>query len=467
MLANPDDLDYPLPRVPNAIPEDADDVVDLVNGVYDDESETYEPLINFLQTHLSAKRTDSFPGVHIWPTHTTGKRSMLGGRKPDFTITVGGTSHPDPHSIILIWEAKAVTDPISKASCGQLYTYIKLLSERQRNRQVFVGVLSNLTDSIVVVMTREGSRLRCRPYLPAKLGHVTSYLRDVVLKDDAQLPYVPAFSFDLGEIKARLGNPALRDIALFATPKNLHSTFAVNRWVNPKFIAKENKVIVVKRRVTGNDARPERPVTQEITMLRLIDDLNGHQNIAQLVFSCNTTDEFGMLPYGVPVKPGSDMMPWPTILVNILDGLQWLHDRDIIHRDLRWDNIIWNTDHAVIIDFGEAIHLSAVPQQPQFYAGGFVCVPRALIGRFDAEYVPRAQDDCFAFVQLVLTLLWPERWSALCSANLAVRNSYEAVRVEAFWRKLETTPLWMPYVDAAERRNYKALAGMVDLCAYC
>lgn len=467
MLANPNELEYPLPTLPDPIPEDADDVVDLVNGVYEDEPDTYGPLLDFLQKHLYAKRTDSFPGVQVWPTHTTGKRSMLGGRKPDFTITVGGTSHPDPHSIILIWEAKAVTDTISKGSCGQLYTYIKLLSERQRHRNVFVGVLSNLTDSIVVVMTRDGNRLRCRPYLPAKLGHVITYLRDVVLKNDAHHPYIPAFSIDLGDIKARLGNPAMRDIAVFATPKAVHTTFAVNRWVNPKFTAKASKVIVVKRRVSENDTRPERPVTQEIAILRLIATLNGHRNIAQLVFSCNSTEEFGMLPYGIPIKPGSDVMPWPTILVDILHGLEWLHDRDIIHRDLRWDNIIWDTDHAVIIDFGEAIHLAAVQQEPQFYAGGFVCVPRALIGRFDAEYVPRAQDDCFAFVQLVLTLLWPERWSALCSANVAVRNSYEAVRVTAFWKKLETTALWMPYVEAAESRDYKKLAGMVDFCAYC
>lgn len=79
LRANPNELDYPLPILPNAIPEDADDVVDLVNGLYDDEPDTCAPLIAFLQKHLSAQRTDTFPGVQVWRTHTTGKRSILGG----------------------------------------------------------------------------------------------------------------------------------------------------------------------------------------------------------------------------------------------------------------------------------------------------------------------------------------------------------------------------------------------------
>lgn len=467
LIANPDELDYPLPILPHAIPEDSEDIVDLVNGEYDTESDTYDPLLDCLQAHLSADRTDSFPGARVWATHTKGKRAMLGGRKPDFTITVGGISEPDPHSIIVIWEAKGITDDITKGSCGQLYTYIKLLSERQRQRQVFVGVISNLKNSIVVTIKRDGNRLHCRPYLPAKLGHVITYLRDVVLKNDAHHPYIPAFSIELGDIKARLGNPALRDIALFSTPKAIHTTFTIGRWVNPEFDPKENKLIVVKRRVACNDTRPERPVEQEISMLRLIYSLGGHTSIAHLVFSCDTTDEFGMIPYGVPIKPGSDVMSWPTILENILDGLHWLHDHDIIHRDLRWDNIIWCTDHAVIIDYGEALHLATAMQEPQLYSGGYACVPRALIGRFNVAYVPRAQDDCFAFVQLVLTLLWPAQWGALRSANLAVHNSYEALRVEAFWRQLETTELWKPYMMAAENKDYKKLAEMVNFCAYC
>lgn len=441
--------------------------MNLVNGEYDDETDTYHPLFECLKKYLSAPRTDTFPGARVWATHITGERAILGGWKSDFTITVGDVSQPDSHSIVLVWEAKAVTDEISKDSCGQLYTYIKLLRERQPQRQVFVGVISNLQDSIVMAISCDGNRLHCRPYLPAKFGHVLTYLREAVLRNDAHHPYIPAFSIELGDMRVKLGNPAIRNIALFGTPRAIHTTFAVGRWVNPEFSVKENNVIVVKRRVPGNNIRPERPVLQEIIMLRLINSLGGSPNIAQLVYSSNTNDEFGMVPYGVPINPCSDLMPWPTILVNILDGLEWLHTHDIVHRDLRWDNIIWNTDHAVIINFGKALHLTTAPQEPQHHYSRYACVPRALLGHFDMTYVPRAQDDCFAFVQLVLTLLWPARWGALRAGMLKVPNSHEALRVESFWKQLETTKMWIPYMKAAEERNYKKLAGMIDLCVYC
>lgn len=67
-------------------------------------------------------------------------------------------------------------------------------------------------------------------------------------KDYAYYPYIPFFSFDLGELKAYFSNPALRDIAAFATPKGVLTTSVVNCCLNPKWTAREDKV-VLKRRV--------------------------------------------------------------------------------------------------------------------------------------------------------------------------------------------------------------------------
>lgn len=61
-----------------------------------------------------------------------------------------------------------------------------------------------------------------------------------------------------------------------------------------------------------------------------------------------------------------------------------------------------------------------------------------LIGNMQQKYIPRAAADLMAFVQMLNMLLWPGPWQEVASPKVAEPNSYEALKLEAFWTKLET-----------------------------
>lgn len=122
------------------------------------------------------------------------------------------------------------------------------------------------------------------------------------------------------------------------------ATFSVNCWINPdiEIATESSKTMLVKRTL---QTRPARHVNNEIEILRLIYCRPDIPNtLPTLLFHSDAFNEFGIIPCGYCPKPGNQMIPWVIVLTNILDALQWLHKHNIIHRDVRWDNVIWNID---------------------------------------------------------------------------------------------------------------------------
>lgn len=461
-----------LPLPPNQINESA--VSSVLNQDYGTEAETYPPLLKCLRKHLQKGRTKSAVGAKVWETHGKGLES-LEGRKPDFSITTGGLKMFDPYSIIAIWEAKAYKNDLNKDGLGQLYSYLKLLSVTQPDRLKFVGVLSNLRQNQVVTLTKIPAKTKdtapefiCKSYRPIELGAVITYLRDSILPDPEFHPHVTSFSYDLGDITRRLGNPAFNLVAAFEVPKRFTRAFGKDRWINPSVKGRSStfETMVVKRSLPAINDRAERPVESEIDILRFIQDQDGHPNLPEIIFH-NTlnNNEFGIRPFGAPIKPGVSTMSWDIIIMDVLNALEWLHKHEIIHRDVRWDNVIWDTNHAVLIDLGAAVQLTD-DDTMYGYSGGYICCPRRLIGNMQQKYIPCAADDLMAFVQMFNMLLWPGPWQGVASPKVAEPNSYEALKLEAFWTKLETSPQWKPYVKAAQEKAYKKLAKLKDWCMY-
>lgn len=47
------------------------------------------------------------------------------------------------------------------------------------------------------------------------------------------------------------------------------------------------------------------------------------------------------------------------ILSNILDALDYVHSLNIIHRDVKLENVMISSERVYLIDFGSAIHVNA------------------------------------------------------------------------------------------------------------
>lgn len=131
-----------------------------------------------------------------------------------------------------------------------------------------------------------------------------------------------------------------------------------------------------------------------------------------------------MRPFGVPIKPSVGALRWDSIM-DVLNALEWLQDHQIIHHDIRWDNVILDTNRAVFNDHGAAVQFTD-DDTKYGYPGVYICCPRRLIRNMQQKYIPRAADNLMAFVHMFKMLLWPGPWQGVTTPKVAVPNSYEA-----------------------------------------
>lgn len=460
---NPGRQDLEIPALPEGTLIEDLEIRDLQNGNYTRESDMYKLFFSHAQKYLNMDRSECYPGSKVWDTHHS---KNLNGYSPDFTITVANTSSPDSYSIIALWEVKlGVLDNDAK---GQMYDYLKIVSSKQLQRQRFVGVLSNFHENIVITLTRANpdDKLETSSYKSMTTEYAISYLREETLKNTQHHPPIPAFSIELGEMQRRLGNQAFSEVAVFVTPRNLRK-FANGRWVSPLATDGDGKrTIVVKRTVPARGSTGPRHVRSEIEILQLIQQLGGHKNLPQLFYYSLDYQEFGIEPLGYPLKPGETFVHWRHVLTDVLSALRWLHSKHIIHRDVRWDNIIWERNRAVLLDLGAAVHCSQSQPTAYQYNGGYICCPPRLLGHFDDMYFPYAGDDCYAFVLLVNMLCWPERWKDLQTDHIASPYSTVTQKLMDFWADASASSVWGKYVTAAEAVDYNNLEEMLELCLY-
>jgi len=111
----------------------------------------------------------------------------------------------------------------------------------------------------------------------------------------------------------------------------------------------------------GSDIDPEEQphnttaVSDEIKILAHIHSLGGHDSFPHLLYHTAVYRELTTSPVGHPVSSKSKVSDVKAVLFDVLDALIWLHANDIIHRDVRWENIviIHTSDPTVTLSLGE------------------------------------------------------------------------------------------------------------------
>lgn len=472
VMADPNNLfDHVLPLIDYPIVDE--EIDDLAVTNFAKEPEMYDRVHACLASHLTRKADKQSPGSEVFDTHAV---EVISGLKPDMSITTKSHASANVFNLIAVVELKV--GPLSKDSFGQLYNYLKGIKQAQPNRRIIIGLLSNLVENqFLVLECYSGQRTRCICYQSVALHIAISYLSEVVISNPQYHPQASVFAADLGPLKGQLGNPAFSVLGVFDVPENITmAPFRKHRWVNQSFKRPHGIVQMVVKRTTPAvwgmtcPSRAPRSVRNEIDILRRIQDTKktndlACKNLPTMIYHTNDLNEFGMLPRGHPILVSDGGMDWKKVLIDVLDALKWLHDRHIVHRDVRLDNIVWDITHAVLIDFGTAIDISA-KQTPVDYHGGYVCCPPDVIGKFNNLYVPAPSDDCLSVVLLVNSVLFPARWETFRSVELEKPGSPETHDLGNFWKKLQTSVVWKPFFDAACRADYSGLKGMVELFVY-
>ncbi|KAF8241202.1 hypothetical protein K440DRAFT_26246 [Wilcoxina mikolae CBS 423.85] len=347
-------------------------------------------------------------------------------------------------------ELKGPGVKIDRDALGQGIDYLYRVAHAQPSRQKITIMISNIADNEFICMEkRDSGDYAVTHYGPAPFEQAVGFL-DWNLRDPEQQPEDPQFFKSLGPLERPLGNTSTSTVAEFTIRRLPDDLIPVGITDLPAHVAVKHS--------------RGRAFDTEITILKQILQAGGHRGFPTLIFHSLDKMEFGITPVGIPADPAAIITSQSisrSVLTHILDAITWLHSQGIIHRDIRWDNIVLYADHPLLIDFGVSICIPT--PSPVKYYGGYICCPPRLLDNIRQHYHPTRADDYHAYVLLANALLFPCSTVGFVSHNIEDRNSSEAVRLRELWEDLRTSSVWAPFVHAAVGEDVLALRNVQEL----
>jgi hypothetical protein len=426
----------------------------------------YADIIKAIEKGLYEEET----GIFVVDTHSKG----------EFHADISVAHQQDdrlPYCLRYFIELKIRKSKLNTAeNCGQILDYFNSVHERQPYRSEFVAILSNFESSWVFIARYDHQN----NVTISERG--ADHLADAVIFADRLSN--SQYSTRIPELDSRLGS----QYSILAVS---HHHFLLS--LQPKPSLTESSKTVAHTRVTRSEVRSSSPkddswrnpsrhpkgcfvlkivhgqtsVANEIAVLKRLRDADC-PHLPEIVWTPSGDRELGIVPVGKPIKFREGQTTSRIIVHCLIDGLKFLHELGIVHRDIRPSNLILDhtkpTVNVVIIDYETAVVVDEVSQGVEYH-GGFISWPKRLIENNTVQYVPKPEDDLFASILLVLHMLFPLHFDAFRASRIGVGGppSSETLELMKLWGDIEKSRIWEPFVKAAKTRDYELLKGMADV----
>lgn len=394
-------------------------------------------------------------------------------QRKDFPADISVASYEDarlPYCARYFLEFKLPNVEVrTPENCGQMLDYFKILREKQPHRSHFVGILSNYSSSwfYSAVFDENGPHIEEHPCSSLADAIIFaekspgSNLRATIPSLDKALD--PKFSvLSLGK------HYFLLSVKKRTPPADTQHQTAQNtsKWFPPVRYTDQKNQFVLK--VTHDESS----LANEIATLKKLRDAKS-PHIPELVWT-RGSEELGIVPLGDPIVPGDLATILRKVVRGMIDGLRYLHNRGIIHRDIRLSNLILKRErknsnievNVVIIDYETAFdsggdHFTGKVD----YSGGYICWPRRLLQSAEQTYIPKPADDLFACILVVLHLLFPRRFDEFNASNIRPNDvvNNETSKVLQMWRDIESSKIWGKFYQAASDEDYDTLLELSEV----
>ena len=335
-------------------------VAQLASRTFAKERQMYNP--------VGALLAAVFPDFQVSDTHAD---TYLDARAPDITISRAGVQNIHTIYVHTVIELERTDENIDSAMLGQGLDQLCRLARHQPWRTQSTMLATNLSRNHLL-------RIQCASTNPAQLVEFAPVEFETaidtigkVLQDPPEQPDMPCFSEELGVMKCVLGSNEKSVVGEFQLSRIPHEA----QMPVPQQGTMTVAVKCSRRRHPTKDKIDARSLGGEIDILCQLQEAGGHDNIAKIVYSHPSKQEFGMLPSGEAELLGSNQDLVRKVCNEILSATSWVHKQHFVHRDIRWDNIVLHHGSAVLIDVGSAISVADPPSEVEYYGDVYAVPP--------------------------------------------------------------------------------------------
>jgi len=140
-------------------------------------------------------------------------------------------------------------------------------------------------------------------------------------------------------------------------------------------------------------------------------------------------------------------------LKDFIRVLQEVHQRNVIHRDIRQSNLIVYENRVYLIDWGYAV----IGGNPEKYAGGLWCAANEILTSESEKITSIPQHDLIMFLKMFFGLLNPRVPEHIQNEYNDLKTRKDRIECANFWKIQFTDPFWSTCLGYCENLNYEYL----------